>query len=187
MRHHPVLTDEGRVEPMNAAHAPTDIHDFIGPRLPDEVYYYNSRGLISDAPLNTLVCGYGAEYSPLCNGETHEYRNFLTTDIMKMKAQTFALLKVKLNTFYDRKILIVHWYDSGSTPAEIKTDAAPVSVEAISNWKSGNQSIEKELKKANVRLGQLSQFHLLTKIHGIRGVRNWLLTVNRIFFMHFMD
>ncbi|KAK3810924.1 MAG: temperature dependent protein affecting M2 dsRNA replication-domain-containing protein [Benniella sp.] len=153
MRHHPVLTEEGRVEPMNAAHAPSDIHDFVGPRLPDEVYYYISRGVISDAVLNTLVCGYGAEYSPLCNGETNEYRHFLTTDIMKMKAQIFALLRAKLNPFYDRKIIFVHWYDSSSASAEhvIKTDTPlPVSVDAISNWKSGNQSIEKELKKANI-------------------------------------
>ncbi|KAF9943799.1 hypothetical protein BGZ65_000254, partial [Modicella reniformis] len=112
------------------------------------VYYYISRGVISDAALNTLFCGYGAEYSPLCNGDTREYRNFLTTDIMKMKAQTFALLKSQLNPFYDRKISIIHWYDSAEHV--IKIDTAPVSVEAISNWKSGSRSIEKELKKAGL-------------------------------------
>ncbi|KAG0246462.1 hypothetical protein BGX31_001738 [Mortierella sp. GBA43] len=151
MRHHPVLTDEGQVEPMNASHAPSDIHDFIGPRLPNEVYYYLSRGVLSDAALNTLACGYGVEYSPLCNGETKEYRNFLTTDVMKIKAQTFTLLKSKLNSFYDRKISIIYWYDSASSSStELKMDTAPVTVDDVSNWKSGHQSIEMELKKANL-------------------------------------
>jgi hypothetical protein len=41
-----VLTDEGEVKPLNIEQAPNDIHEFIGYRLPDEVYYYLVRGLI---------------------------------------------------------------------------------------------------------------------------------------------
>ena len=153
MRHHPILTDEGHVEPMNLAQAPTDIHEFIGYRLPDEVYYYISRGVIADVTLNTLLCGYGAELSPLCNGETREYRNFLTTDIMKIKAQIMALVKSQLHPFYDRKISIVHWYDHNSNNSDhlVKTENAPGGDEAVSSWKSGKQSVEDELKKAGVR------------------------------------
>ncbi|KAF9188053.1 hypothetical protein BGZ50_001569 [Haplosporangium sp. Z 11] len=151
MRHQPILTDEGHIEPMNVAHAPSDMHEFIGYRLPEEVYYYISRGIITEATLNTMLCGYGAEFSPLCNGETKEYRTFLTTDIMKMKAQTLALMKAQLHSAYDRKISIVYWFEGSSAPEHvIKTDSAPVSVEAISHWKFGKQSVEKELKKAGI-------------------------------------
>ncbi|MBM6387600.1 MAG: hypothetical protein JSY10_27070 [Paenibacillus sp.] len=31
---------------MNVENAPNDIHEFIGYRLPDEIYYYLMRGLI---------------------------------------------------------------------------------------------------------------------------------------------
>ncbi|KAG0254453.1 hypothetical protein BG011_005778 [Mortierella polycephala] len=151
MRHQPILTDEGHIEPMNVAQAPSDIHEFIGYRLPEEVYYYISRGIITEATLNTMLCGYSAEFSPLCNGETMEYRTFLTTDIMKMKAQTLALMKAQLHSAYDRKISIVYWFEGNSAPEHvIKADSAPVSVEAISHWKSGKQSVEKELKKTGI-------------------------------------
>ncbi|KAF8930492.1 temperature dependent protein affecting M2 dsRNA replication-domain-containing protein [Dissophora ornata] len=152
LKHHLILTSEGHVEPMNAQQAPTDIHEFIGYRLPDEAYYYISRGLIADSTLNTLLCSYGVEYPPLCNGETEEYRNFLTTDIMKMKAQTMSLMQSQLNPFFHRKISVVHWHEHNSPTTEhvIKADNVPVSVEAISNWKSGKQSVEKELKKAGI-------------------------------------
>ncbi|KAG0330150.1 hypothetical protein BGZ99_008013 [Dissophora globulifera] len=156
MKHHPILTDEGHVEPMNAQQAPTDIHEFIGYRLPDEVYYYLSRGLISDATLNILLCGYGAEFSPLCNGETKEYRSFLSGDIMKIKAQALALMKSQLHPFYDRKISILHWYDGTSGTVEHVVKADVTSVEAISNWKSGKQSVEKELKKAGIVIPNFS-------------------------------
>ncbi|KAF9399624.1 hypothetical protein BGX21_005901 [Mortierella sp. AD011] len=154
VRHHPVLTDDGHVEPMNADQAPNDIHEFIGYCLPNEVYYYISRGLISDAALNALLCRYGAEFSPLCNGETKEYRNFLSGDIMKIKAQTITLIQSQLNTFYnDRKVSIIHWYDNSASTAQehvVKPELAPVKVSDISNWKSGKQSVEKELKKAGI-------------------------------------
>ena len=151
MRHQPILTDEGHIEPMNVAQAPSDIHEFIGYRLPDEVYYYMSCGIINEAIMNTLLCGHGAEFSPLCNGETKEYRNFLTTEIMQMKAQTLSLMKARLHPFYDRKISVVYWYESSSAPDHvIKTDTASVKVDSISNWKSSRQSIDKELKKSGV-------------------------------------
>ncbi|CAO3565577.1 unnamed protein product [Mortierella alpina] len=157
MRHQPILTDEGHIEPMNVAQAPSDIHEFIGYRLPDEVYYYMSRGIINEATMNTLLCGHGAEFSPLCNGETKEYRNFLTTEIMQMKAQTISLMKARLHPFYDRKISVVYWYESSSAPDHvIKTDTASVKVDSISNWKSSRQSIDKELKKSGITVPNYS-------------------------------
>lgn len=47
IKYHPVITDEGQVRPLNKEYAPNDIHEFIGYRLPDELYYYLMRGLIS--------------------------------------------------------------------------------------------------------------------------------------------
>ncbi|KAG0054478.1 hypothetical protein BGZ83_011165 [Gryganskiella cystojenkinii] len=151
MRHQPILNDEGHIEPMNVEQAPSDIHEFIGYRLPDEVYYFLSRGVITEATLNAMLCGHGAEFSPFCNGETAEYRKFLTNDIMKVKAQTVALAKSQLHSFYERKVSIVYWFENASAPEHpVKTDTAPVSVKAISNWKNGKLSVEKELKKTGL-------------------------------------
>ncbi|KAI9315269.1 PIN domain-like protein [Dichotomocladium elegans] len=46
IRYHPIITDEGEVRPLNADFAPNDIHELIGYRLSDELYYYLMRGLI---------------------------------------------------------------------------------------------------------------------------------------------
>ncbi|KAG0373226.1 hypothetical protein BGX24_011966 [Mortierella sp. AD032] len=150
MRHQPILTDEGHVEPMNVAHAPTDIHEFIGYRLPDEVYYYLSRGVITEPTLNTLLSGSILEFSPLCNGETKEYRSFLTSDITKMKAQTIALLKGHLHTVYDRKISIVYWYENNNAPEHILKPDPLFKPESISQWKAGKRSILKDLKQTGM-------------------------------------
>ncbi|KAF8978452.1 hypothetical protein BGZ46_006454 [Entomortierella lignicola] len=151
MRHHPILTDDGRVEPLNADTAPNDLHECIGFHLPDELYYYISRGLISDSALNALLCFYGAEFSPLCNGETKEYRNLISEDIIKIKAQTMTLIQSRLNKYYEHKVAVIHWYENNqSTSHEIKPDLAPVKVADISNWRS-SKSVDNELKKAGIK------------------------------------
>lgn len=152
MKYQPILTDEGHIEPMNKEEAPSDIHEFIGYRLPDEVYYFLSRGVLGEATLNTLLWGHAAEYSPLCNGETEEYRTFLTTELLKIKSQTIALATAQLHPFYHRKVAITYWYDSNSTPEHvIKVDTVQSDIDAIGRWKSGKLSVEKELKKQGVR------------------------------------
>lgn len=164
MRHQPILNDEGHTEPMNLDQAPSDIHEFIGYRLPDEVYYFLSRGVITEATLNSMLCNYGAEFSPFCNGETAEYRKFLTTDIMKIKAQTVDLMKAQLHHFYNRKVSIVYWFEGASAPEHvIKTDTATVSVQAISNWKNGKLSVEQELKSSGVSF-------FSSPFHNMRGI-----------------
>ncbi|KAI8055626.1 PIN domain-like protein [Syncephalis plumigaleata] len=47
MRHHLVMTTNGTVQPLNMEQVPSDIHEFMGPRLPDEVYNYLTQGLIA--------------------------------------------------------------------------------------------------------------------------------------------
>ncbi|KAF9108378.1 hypothetical protein BGX29_000631 [Mortierella sp. GBA35] len=151
MRHQPILTDEGHVEPMNVANAPSDIHEFIGYRLPDEVYYYLSRGVITEPTLNSILSGNVVEFSPLCNGETKEYRNFLTTDIMKMRAHTVALLRAHLIAFYhERKISIVYWFENSSAPEHILKPDPAFKIESVSQWKAGKRSILKDLKQTGM-------------------------------------
>ncbi|KAG0086386.1 hypothetical protein BGZ93_000149 [Podila epicladia] len=151
MKYQPILTDEGHIEPLNKDDAPSDIHEFIGYRLPDEVYYFLSRGVLGEATLNTLLWGHVAEYSPLCNGETEEYRKFLTTELLKIKSQTMALATAQLHPFYHRKVAITYWYDSNSSPEHvIKVDTVQSDIDAIGRWKTGKLLVEKELKKQGI-------------------------------------
>ncbi|KAF9427802.1 hypothetical protein BGZ94_004125 [Podila epigama] len=151
MKFQPILTDDGHIEPMNKEEAPSDIHEFIGYRLPDEVYYFLSRGVLSESTLNTLLWGHAAEYSPLCNGETEEYRKFLTTELFKLKAQTVALATAHLHSFYHRKVAVTYWFDASTSPEHvIKVDSVRPDIEALGHWKTGKLSVEKELKKQGV-------------------------------------
>lgn len=46
VKYHLVYTDDGEVRPLHHERAPNDIHEIIGYRLPDEVYFYLLSGMI---------------------------------------------------------------------------------------------------------------------------------------------
>ena len=52
VKHPVVITTDGKVEPLNWESGPSDAHEFIGQRLPEELYYYLSRGVTGPRVLN---------------------------------------------------------------------------------------------------------------------------------------
>lgn len=66
VKYHLIINEHGEVKPMHIENAPNDIHEFIGYRLPDEIYYYLMRGLIGPQVRQRRVQkkgGRGANYS----------------------------------------------------------------------------------------------------------------------------
>jgi hypothetical protein len=142
-----VLTDEGQVRPLNAEHAPNDIHELVGYRLPDELYYYLMRGLIGPQSVNCLVSGVLIESAPLDNGESHEYRQFLG-DLLEMRTQTLTLLTQSLHQFYKtRKVTTHFWFDPH---VEQTMHHQPEGSERDNTWNVTMGFIQDELKKQKV-------------------------------------
>ncbi|CAG8474579.1 15153_t:CDS:10 [Funneliformis caledonium] len=145
IKFHMVLTDEGKVESLNLENAPSDIHDVIGYRLPDEVYYYLSKGLMSPQVINTLISGVLIENSPLCNGETIEYKNFLG-QLLELRTQAMSLLTQPLHQFYQsRRVVSVYWFEPGNEH-HLNHGAQPSVHETLNTWNVLERGLEEEKK-----------------------------------------
>ncbi|CAG8438708.1 9726_t:CDS:10 [Diversispora eburnea] len=151
IKYHMILTDEGKVEPLNSESSPSDIHDVIGYRLPDEVYYYLSRGLMSPQVINTLISGVLIESSPLCNGETQEYRQFLS-HLLELRAQAMGLLTQPLHQFYhSRRVISVYWFEANTantanTEHVLNHNVVPSVHETLNTWNVLEKCLEDEKK-----------------------------------------
>ncbi|CAO3688983.1 unnamed protein product [Umbelopsis ramanniana] len=111
VKYHLVYTDDGEVRPLHHERAPSDLHEIIGYRLPDEVYFYLLTGMIGPQVINCLESGVLIENAPLCNGETQEYHIFLQ-QLLNIRTQTLSLLSQPLHKFYEsRKVITVFWFD----------------------------------------------------------------------------
>lgn len=112
VKHHVVLTVEGKVEPFNAREVPHDVHEFIGQRLPDELYYYLSKGIIGTRILNWRTSGEVLETPPLDGGESEEYRKLVRDQLTEMRTSTIGLLSHSLHRFYLHKDLNLRcWFN----------------------------------------------------------------------------
>jgi hypothetical protein len=167
-----ILSSDGSVQPLplavpapapgtmshtlTAADIPTDLHEIFTNRLPDEIYYYLSRGLTSPQPLIWLTSGVIIERPPLCGGETSDYRRFVKEVISEgatgPRATTLALISTVSHSFWtSRRIILQLWFESNGPSKQIQYNQPTTNqaVERVAGWCVPSYVIEDELRIQN--------------------------------------
>lgn len=174
-----ILSAEGTVQPLplvipsaaphgphsnhhhpTAGDIPSDLHEIFTHRLPDEVYYYLSRGLLGPQPLVWLTSAQIVENPPLDNGETNEYKRFVKEVITEgqtgPRATTLALISNVANHFWaNRKVMGFFWFEP-NIPQHSRTvlhTSPPTTqlAERVAGWRVPYAIVEEELRRQNVR------------------------------------
>ena len=106
-----ISTQEAGVEIYDWKNAPSDSHDFIGQRLPDEVYDYLQRGVIGPRALDWRARHEVLETQPLDGGHSSAYRDLVQKKLAPMRAQTLGLMTHLLNRYYQKKdVELLCWF-----------------------------------------------------------------------------
>jgi len=143
-----------------AADIPGDLHEIFTNRLPDEIYFYLSRGLMSPQPLVWLASGQIIEHPPLDNGETNEYRRFVKEVVTEgqtgPRATTLALISSVAHNFWAiRKVSGAFWFEHPAPPANkfvLHTSQQTAQLaERVVGWHVPYTIVEEELRGQNVR------------------------------------
>lgn len=147
VKHHAVLTVNGKVELLNAREAPDAMTDVvIGQRLPDELYYYLSKGLISTRVLNWLTQTEVLESPPLDGGFSDAYRNLVSDQLNEMRTSTICVLAFSLVRSYSKAQMRMRcWFDKGkSQTIDLRNidDPRP----AVSKWNVREDVFSAELR-----------------------------------------
>ena len=152
VKHHVVLTKDGKVELFDQASAPGDSHEFIGQRLPDEVYYYLSKGLIGPRVLNWRTNGEIAQGPPLDNGDTIDYQRFVRSQIIPLRVTALSALSHHLHRVYIHKdIMLRVWFDrNNTTPLVMREAADPRPV--FAGWNVKSATFINRLDQLKVRM-----------------------------------
>lgn len=163
LKHHVILTDEGKVEPLDLADAPSDVHEFIGKRYPEEVYFYLSRGVMGPQVLNMLASGELIESAPLDNGDSDEYRRFLL-DLSPIRTQALSLLAAPLHRYwFSREVYVYFWYDPKNPRKLIHKELQPTPYEISSQWTLKEAVFRPEMEKTKVCIAFISRCKRLSK------------------------
>lgn len=152
VKHHVIMTDDGKVEPLELNDAPSDVHEFIGQRFPEELYFYLSRGVIGPQVPNMLASGELIEMSPLDNGESDEYQRFLES-LLPIRTQALSLLAQPLHRFFQHKeVHVYYWFDPKKPRKLVHKEVEPTPYELASLWHVREATFRPVLEKNHVSL-----------------------------------
>lgn len=134
LKHQIVLTQQGKVEPMELENAPGDLHELIGQRLPDELYYYLSVGAIGPRVLNQLTSNHVYELCPADGGDSEAYRSLVSDKLNPMRQTTLSLLAHYLfRSYLHRNIQLSCWY-APDRQIEISLSDATAPKPIVEKW-----------------------------------------------------
>ncbi|KAL8930589.1 MAG: hypothetical protein Q9208_000459 [Pyrenodesmia sp. 3 TL-2023] len=135
IRHHVVITMEGDIEALNKATAPSDLHDCVGQRLPEELNLYLLRGLVQPRVLNWLASGTILVPAPYDGGDSQIYQNLVRFQLEPMRKQALSLLADSVHRYYQRKeITTKYWFDMSYEAKFNIKDILPSPKEHLSTW-----------------------------------------------------
>lgn len=154
IKHHAVLTRDGKVQLLNADDAPGDLHACIGQRLPDEIYFYLSKGAISPRILNWRTSAEIVEQSPLEGGSCPEYRTLVRDQLTTIRAIALSTLSHSIHRFYQHNdVTLTCWFERGNRrPIGLSEVADPKPI--INSWNA-------KFPVFGAKLNQYSEYSLL--------------------------
>lgn len=125
----------GDVVPLDKGNAPSDLHDVIGLRLPEELYHYLSRGMIQPQTLNTLTSGTCYVTMPTAGSDSESYRTLVQTQLDPIRRQTISLLAEPLNRYFQVKEITTRlWFDRDSEIKFNSKTVQPSPRETLAKW-----------------------------------------------------
>ncbi|WVR04833.1 hypothetical protein IAU60_001845 [Kwoniella sp. DSM 27419] len=162
-----VLTTEGNCVPLPTVIAPHqafsvqdvpgDLDEIFSPRIPDELYFYICRGLISSQVVGWMTSGIVHETQPLA--DTPDYHRFvkdvITEGPTSPRCTTIALLAHSLHAEWGKRRVNAHYFfdppyaGPQGAPVPFNDPATQSLVEKAAKWSVPLSTIEAELRRQN--------------------------------------
>lgn len=116
VKNHPVVTAEGKVEPLNASQMSADANQFLGQRLSDELHYLQTKGVINSRLLQWRTSCEIFEQPPIDGGMSGEYQKLVTSKLTPLRTAAINLLSTPLHHWYRVKGLdLTCWFPDAAT------------------------------------------------------------------------
>ena len=135
IRHHIIMTAEGDLLPLDKENAPSDVHEFIGLRLPEELYMYLSRAVIQPTVLNWLTSGSINITAPGAGGDSKVMQDLAGTQLDPLRRRALTLLAEPIHRYFQTKEITTKlWFDKENDIKFNPRSIQPSPREALSKW-----------------------------------------------------
>ncbi|KAJ5315431.1 hypothetical protein N7476_005738 [Penicillium atrosanguineum] len=155
VKHHVYMDIDGRVNPMHPETSSSDLHELIGQRLPEELYFYLSKGILGPDVPNILTSGEVRVALPLGTEDTEVYRQLVGDTLNPIRTQSICLLANCLHRFYQTKVIKIQpWFDDNAERS-INLKNLPSVKDTISSWKVSSEQFPENVKSLDASRGSI--------------------------------
>jgi hypothetical protein len=134
-----------------------DNHEYIGLQLPQELYHYLIHGGIGKRIMNWLVYLNMLVPPPLDGGESEEYRQLITKQLVPIRAQTIALYSSRMHRAFQHKdYSMVFWFDSAATVKVNHQSVQPPPEGLADTWSVTEKDYASQLGNTHAKPGSLT-------------------------------
>ncbi|KAJ6113118.1 XPG N-terminal [Penicillium capsulatum] len=156
VKHHVYMDIDGRVVPLDPETTSSDLHELIGQRLPEELYFYLSKGILGAEVPNFLTSGEVCISLPLGAEDTEVFRHLVGDTLTPIRTQSISLLANSLHRFYQTKVIQIRpWFDENSENRKINLREIPSVKETIQSWKVPGDQYPETIKKLQAPRGSI--------------------------------
>jgi hypothetical protein len=151
IRHHVVLQQGNKIEPVDRAHAPGDVHEFIGQRLPEELFDYISKGMMGAQIPNWLATSEVSLSLPAGAQDSEAYRKLVVDQLNPIRETTLKLVSESMHRYYQsRTIKISPWFERDTTSLTITIRDVPAVASQLDFWKIKSVDLPKNKDGSSV-------------------------------------
>ncbi|KAL2402746.1 Post-transcriptional regulator MKT1 [Exophiala dermatitidis] len=143
IRHHVVMEKNGVVAPLNFDEAPGDVHEFVGQRLPEELFFYISKGLLAPTIPNWLTSGEIVLSLPGGVLDSEPYRKLVIELLNPYRTESLKILAESLHYYYQSRIIKVSsWVPQDTSNLTIELRNTPSWKGKLTLWRVRGADIE---------------------------------------------
>jgi len=158
IKHHITVSWDGQVHVSQKDDAPNDVHDFIGQRLPEELYLYLHRGVVNKRVLTWRTTGEVIEVPPLDGGASITYEMLVRDQLVPQKLQALSLLSHCLHRFYQHNNIELRCWFSPDQGRTLNMNDAEDPKQLVADWNTHINDISQ--KATELKVGRVTSLEV---------------------------
>lgn len=157
IKHCCYVLEDGNLEIKQFDQLTGDNQEYLGLRLPAELYYYLSQALIGHRLLDQFLFFEHLVLPTLDGVVSDEYRKLVTRSLVPVKETTAALVVPRLHRVYQHKtITLKYWFDDDAQQTLNPRSMIPVTTDKADAWGVKDADLKPQEGALGLPAGKLS-------------------------------
>lgn len=155
--HSIIVQENGQVISRDHANLTSDNNDYLGLRLPPELYYYLSKALVGPRILNYFISLESIILPTLDGVISEEYKKLVTKSLISLKEIAAALIASRIHrVFQNKPVALRFWFDSDLKQTLVHKSILEQTNRKADSWGVEYPQLQTFEKIVNIRAGTLS-------------------------------